>query len=702
MGDASGLWVLAPTVVDWSPLERTTYWHADAVEVTFTFDVAMENWQTSAYSVLRCKDGLVCGSLNGYSDPQWLGSDRIRGWVKPLKCPGNFYPYIDALNAKSEVGGHKLDGGITYTLNRNGRGPNGDNLFNLLITNLLDPNCGNTATSFSHAGAFRDGNTVTDKPASYSVTLNTNRVVFQIVEYDSTNQTTRSRPFLLADRPNNYDAIMNVNSLPPLTTPPVFYEPSDLTGPAKDLPIQVSDILFVASNPDFFPPLLPAITKLGQRGFSCGTVQTTSNAENVRTTLADYYNAWVDQHWGRRPRVVFIGEANEDPASPLNNLGTFYSPDSTGICFYTTTCPRDPYLVDFNGDLLPDLPWTRVPVNNVAELNNAVQTYCDVLDGVHISSPKAVIFDGDIDMNCDIVAEPHDTNVLVQQMYQSHGIPTVMIRDSQFADCWDWVSRQNLAKNTINAGVTELVGSGQFSDRGISPAFLIQDGYPPYRNMGMVTTPQRLVGLFPACDFGDGDRRNPSSYPSIFKSFLVAPPTGTTAVFWASHGRGAWCPAHTFWEREFITVRHSNQCTDLAEVGWQAYNNVGTQQPGLLDYLGTVQFYGWPVALPGFPVAVNESPPVGTQLMLANTPNPFNVRTAIKFSLERNEEATLRVFDPQGRLVVTLLKGYTEAGWHTIAWDGTDQFGRSCASGCYYARLEAGQQSRQQKLLLLK
>jgi flagellar hook assembly protein FlgD len=75
---------------------------------------------------------------------------------------------------------------------------------------------------------------------------------------------------------------------------------------------------------------------------------------------------------------------------------------------------------------------------------------------------------------------------------------------------------------------------------------------------------------------------------------------------------------------------------------------------------------------------------------LRSYPNPFNPATKIVFRLERDAQATLRVFDVHGRLVRTLVDSYLAAGPRTVEWDGRDDRGHPLASGTYYMRLQGG------------
>lgn len=85
-----------------------------------------------------------------------------------------------------------------------------------------------------------------------------------------------------------------------------------------------------------------------------------------------------------------------------------------------------------------------------------------------------------------------------------------------------------------------------------------------------------------------------------------------------------------------------------------------------------------------------------------NYPNPFNGTTAIRFDLPTPHKVRLAVYNLAGQKVVELVRGTRGAGSYALAWDGRDQNGRLLASGVYLYRLEAGDQVRVRKLLLLQ
>jgi hypothetical protein len=88
--------------------------------------------------------------------------------------------------------------------------------------------------------------------------------------------------------------------------------------------------------------------------------------------------------------------------------------------------------------------------------------------------------------------------------------------------------------------------------------------------------------------------------------------------------------------------------------------------------------------------------------LLRNYPNPFNPATTIRFTLDRDAETSLKVYDVHGRLVRTLLDSYVAAGEREVAWNGKDDAGKGVASGVYFLRLEAAGRFLTRTVNLLK
>jgi len=85
-----------------------------------------------------------------------------------------------------------------------------------------------------------------------------------------------------------------------------------------------------------------------------------------------------------------------------------------------------------------------------------------------------------------------------------------------------------------------------------------------------------------------------------------------------------------------------------------------------------------------------------------NYPNPFNPVTKIDFALPRTGDVSLVIYNLMGQQVRTLFAKNMDYGFHTITWNGLDQFGRPVSSGVYFSELRARGFRQTKKMLMLK
>jgi hypothetical protein len=84
-------------------------------------------------------------------------------------------------------------------------------------------------------------------------------------------------------------------------------------------------------------------------------------------------------------------------------------------------------------------------------------------------------------------------------------------------------------------------------------------------------------------------------------------------------------------------------------------------------------------------------------------PNPFNQYVNIPYQLHEKANVSLEIFDVIGRRVAVLKsEEMQEAGFYATIWNGAAQDGSTLPSGLYLCRLQAGNQSFVQRLVLMK
>ena len=85
-----------------------------------------------------------------------------------------------------------------------------------------------------------------------------------------------------------------------------------------------------------------------------------------------------------------------------------------------------------------------------------------------------------------------------------------------------------------------------------------------------------------------------------------------------------------------------------------------------------------------------------------NYPNPFNPTTQIRFDLPKNEFVSINIYDVMGRKIKSLVNINQEAGYRSIIWNGTNDFGQSVSVGMYIYTIQAGKFRQTRKMVILK
>ncbi len=101
---------------------------------------------------------------------------------------------------------------------------------------------------------------------------------------------------------------------------------------------------------------------------------------------------------------------------------------------------------------------------------------------------------------------------------------------------------------------------------------------------------------------------------------------------------------------------------------------------------------------------INYSNEVPAKFELSqNYPNPFNPTTKFKFSIAKQKDVKIVVFDIMGREVTTLVNEKNMAiGKYTVDWDGRNGVGNEVSSGVYFYKIVAGDFVETKKMIMLK
>jgi len=85
-----------------------------------------------------------------------------------------------------------------------------------------------------------------------------------------------------------------------------------------------------------------------------------------------------------------------------------------------------------------------------------------------------------------------------------------------------------------------------------------------------------------------------------------------------------------------------------------------------------------------------------------NYPNPFNPITTLRYDLPEQANVNIIIYDMLGRQVRTLLNQTQDAGYRSVIWDATNDYGKPVSAGVYLYKIQAGEFVQTKKMVLLK
>ena len=98
---------------------------------------------------------------------------------------------------------------------------------------------------------------------------------------------------------------------------------------------------------------------------------------------------------------------------------------------------------------------------------------------------------------------------------------------------------------------------------------------------------------------------------------------------------------------------------------------------------------------------IDESLPIICNLYNAY-PNPFNPVTTLRYDLPENTHVSITIYNMLGREVKTLINQAQDAGYKSVIWDATNDYGKLVSAGVYLYQIQASEYMQTKKMVLLK
>jgi len=85
-----------------------------------------------------------------------------------------------------------------------------------------------------------------------------------------------------------------------------------------------------------------------------------------------------------------------------------------------------------------------------------------------------------------------------------------------------------------------------------------------------------------------------------------------------------------------------------------------------------------------------------------NYPNPFNPITTLRYDLPEQATVNIIIYDMLGREIKTLVNTTQNAGFKSVIWNATNDYGKPVSAGVYLYKIQAGEFVQTKKMVLLK
>ena len=103
-----------------------------------------------------------------------------------------------------------------------------------------------------------------------------------------------------------------------------------------------------------------------------------------------------------------------------------------------------------------------------------------------------------------------------------------------------------------------------------------------------------------------------------------------------------------------------------------------------------------------FVMGIDESMVPDEFALYQNYPNPFNPATRLRYDIPENSHVNIKIYDLIGRKVKTLVNQTQDAGFKSIIWNATNDYGKPVSAGIYLYQIQAGEYISTKKMVLLK
>lgn len=129
----------------------------------------------------------------------------------------------------------------------------------------------------------------------------------------------------------------------------------------------------------------------------------------------------------------------------------------------------------------------------------------------------------------------------------------------------------------------------------------------------------------------------------------------------------------------------------------------GSNKPGLYpESLFESQFHIRTGSYVSIPLVSEKSQKIEGFKLINNFPDPFNLRTTLRYEVATRQNFEINIYDISGRKVKHIFKGIRDPGRYDLYWDGYTIGGEIAASGLYFCVFKTNKYTKSEKMVLIK
>lgn len=188
------------------------------------------------------------------------------------------------------------------------------------------------------------------------------------------------------------------------------------------------------------------------------------------------------------------------------------------------------------------------------------------------------------------------------------------------------------------------------------------------------------------------------------REYLSAPPLPPSDAFDVRFSKGGYLFSSVDTKKDMIIITNASYPIKLSwdnpeNLKYEIYDDSKSLVALLEGKSGTAIINQIPSGLLHInPIYLEKEKSIPEKFLLhQNYPNPFNSITLIKYELPKPDFVTIKIYNPLGEELVTLVNEFKQEGYHSVSFEAA-----GLPSGIYFCKMSTSEYTNVRKLILIK